>query len=62
MYQKLISHFSVTDVVAVTGASSSLWLKDINDGLLVPAATILGIGWLILKIFYLVKHEGKDHD
>lgn len=53
----------VTTMVAASMAASPVWvqfLKDYNDSILVPLASVLGITYLVFKIYFLVKNKGKD--
>lgn len=51
-----------TDTVAVAGVTSWLWTEQLNNSILVPAATFLGIIWLILQIYFKVEERNRKHD
>lgn len=55
----------ITDVVAVAGASSwwwSSWMPWINETILVPLATLSGIIWLLVQIYYKIWKEPHNDE
>lgn len=45
--------------IAAAGLTSSLWIEKLNDGILVPIATVVGIVYIILKIYFVIKNRGE---
>lgn len=48
-----------TDAVALAGATSYFWTSSINDNILVPVLTILGIVWLLVQIYYKIRDNSR---
>lgn len=46
--------------VATAGVSSSIWFTGLNENILVPIMSIVGIIYLALRIYYIIKNKGKD--
>jgi len=46
--------------VATAGASSGWWFVNLNDGILVPIATLAGIVYIGFKTYFLIKNQGKE--